>query len=150
VLQVCCICVAGAFQCIAAWERGCKRELVIALDYCVAGVSRVCCRYAADALQGCCRCVAGMLQVCCSVWQCVLVCRTQCVAVRCSEVQCVRACVYERAGESSRLLLVCCRCVAGVLQVCYRGVTGDVAGVLQVCCSVLQVCCRCVAACCSA
>jgi len=48
-------------------------------------------------------------------WLCVAVC-CRCVAVCCSVLQCV-------AG----VLRVCCRCVAGVLQVC-------VAGVLQVCC----------------
>jgi len=52
-------------------------------------------------------------------------------------------CVAGELQVSYSELQVCCRCVAGVLQVCCR----CVAGVLQMCCrcvaGVLQVCCRC-------
>jgi len=78
------MCVAGAFQRVAAWERLCTRKLVITLDYCVAGVSQVCCRCVAGALRVCCRCVAGMMQVCCSVLQCVAHSVLHCAAVKCN------------------------------------------------------------------
>ena len=46
---MCCKCVADVLRCMR--YNVCKRELLSALDYCVAGVLEVCCRCVAGALQ---------------------------------------------------------------------------------------------------